>query len=617
MKDEILSTRCEIMNEINDFEDSEKSFKTNTYRSQLHEWERLNVGPSRALVYLSIFLAVFVFGGLFLWGMNFLNSDQESGRYLLSSLVQCQAAIISIVVSLTLIAVQLTTQKYSFKMIEIFKKDPDLWILLLVYIISIAYELLILKEIDTTNKITANLGYYVSIAYLLGLFTFLALIPYILNIINLLRSDTLVLRLISRISEESFPKSRAYSDYNPNDPLQPIFDVIHASVKQYDISTLDFALKHLLIKISSILKRDPTIRTSDTISDYFCENLKRTGLLAIDKGDTEVIGIIIDTLEAFGRIETTTKLNGSNTIFAIISLKELGSYSSEKNIEYPTHWIVNSISRLGGCGAERKIRNVTSCAINALEEIDRIIINNSNSFPRSDEIQEKIVIEVSRIGDEIVRNANPKIKSDETYAICDPIGALYSMGLQRLNNKKYNEIPEIIGNIADIGFITAQKCNEEDVFERSLREAVESLDKLGRSAIYNKLYPSLHASLKGLDELLEISINKQLNFTALNSFKSLYNLCRQIEEGEDLQYSKTQILKILLRLAMFIRLMPTESESWYFNDRIIKHLQKFNKKDSSFFMKTFEDYRQDLSKTNSGGNEKLILENLLVEIEGN
>jgi uncharacterized membrane protein len=45
---------------------------------------------------------------------------------MLSAVVQTQAAIIAIVITLTLIAVQLTASAYSPRVIDIFKKNPGL-----------------------------------------------------------------------------------------------------------------------------------------------------------------------------------------------------------------------------------------------------------------------------------------------------------------------------------------------------------------------------------------------------------------------------------------------------------------------------------------------------------
>jgi hypothetical protein len=603
------------MNEIDISDNLEDSFKTDTYRDRLHDWESLNVFPSRVIIYFSIFLAVFVFGGALLAQMDFYNSNPESSRYFLSSLVQCQAAIISIVVSLTLIAVQLTAQKYSSKTVDIFKKDPDLWILLVVYIISIAYEFLILKEIEGSTYITQNLGDFVSSAYLLGIFTFIVLIPYILNTINLLRTDTLISRLIDSVSEKNFPDSRDYLAYNPQDPLQPIFDVIQTSVKQYDISTLDFALNHLLARMSIILQNDIRLRSSDTVSDYFCENLKRAGLLAIDKGDTDIFSIIVQTLEEFGKLKSNSSI-GSNTISAINALEALGLYSSEKNYEVFTHWIVNSINILGQSGAEKRIRHITSSAISALDQIDQIIVSKSVNFPRSEEIQSKIIVDISNIGDEIVKRVDPDTMSEDRYAICDPIIALNSIGQRRFEYRNYSELSETIHSIGIIGYYTAAKCIDENIFERSFREVFESLNRMGRLSINYELTSPTSETIKRLVELLEISIERNLINTTAEAISALYRMYAGVKNNQKSAYSLEQFVKTLFELLLFIKYKKIDTDlAKGCEDKIINHLKKIKNENNSAFAKVIAQYRADLSNWGPTESERKIFENLLEEIE--
>ncbi len=49
---------------------------------------------------------------------------------MLSALVQGEAAIVALVMTLSLVAVQLAAQSYSARVIEVFKRAPDLWILM-------------------------------------------------------------------------------------------------------------------------------------------------------------------------------------------------------------------------------------------------------------------------------------------------------------------------------------------------------------------------------------------------------------------------------------------------------------------------------------------------------
>lgn len=60
--------------------------------------------------------------------------DPDSARYLLSALVQSEAAIIAIVVTLSLVAIQLAATSYSPTIIGIYQKYPYFWLLIIIYI---------------------------------------------------------------------------------------------------------------------------------------------------------------------------------------------------------------------------------------------------------------------------------------------------------------------------------------------------------------------------------------------------------------------------------------------------------------------------------------------------
>jgi len=86
-------------------------------------------------LFFSIFWAVIIATLLFIYfaPYNLFGGSADSACYLLSALAQSQAAIVAIVVTLTLVAVQLTSQTYSPRVMDLFLKNFAFWILLLVY----------------------------------------------------------------------------------------------------------------------------------------------------------------------------------------------------------------------------------------------------------------------------------------------------------------------------------------------------------------------------------------------------------------------------------------------------------------------------------------------------
>jgi uncharacterized membrane protein len=113
---------------------------------------------------------------------NFSFSDifPDSARYMLSALVQCEAAIIAVVVSLSLIAIQFAASSWSARVIDIFlKKYLEFWLLISLYIVAIVYGLYVISSIKDNNSIISdNVEFGISLSYRLGILAFLALIPY-------------------------------------------------------------------------------------------------------------------------------------------------------------------------------------------------------------------------------------------------------------------------------------------------------------------------------------------------------------------------------------------------------------------------------------------------------
>jgi uncharacterized membrane protein len=194
------------------------TWSVKTIKEKMHDWwvsydRKLWTG--RIFVYIGLFLLVIFVGTILFTHFNLFHTDVNSARYMLSALVQSQAAIVAIVITLTLIAVQLTASAYSPRVIDIFKKNPDMWLLLGCYGVSIFYGFIVLKLVEgaegvvvsqsaiwSLGPISVSFESCVSIAYWLGAFTFVALFPYMLNIISLLKSENIINRLATEITKD-------------------------------------------------------------------------------------------------------------------------------------------------------------------------------------------------------------------------------------------------------------------------------------------------------------------------------------------------------------------------------------------------------------------------------
>jgi uncharacterized membrane protein len=227
-----------------------------TIKEKAHDWwvsyDR-KLWTKRIFVYIGLFLLVIFVGTILFTHFNLFHTDVTSARYMLSALVQSQTAIVAIVITLTLIAVQLTD---SPRVIDIFKKNPDMWILLSVYGFSIFYGFIVLKLVEgeavsqsaiwSLGPISISFEFCVSMAYWLGAFTFVVLFPYMLNIIGLLKSENVIKRLSIEITKDKILNSK-------EDPIQPVVDIIHGSIIKYDLETTRVGLKTFTEQVLEII----------------------------------------------------------------------------------------------------------------------------------------------------------------------------------------------------------------------------------------------------------------------------------------------------------------------------------------------------------------------------
>ncbi len=146
-------------------------------------WRKWSIYPILFIFIMTITSPIININGIIPnFNYLFLQTYPDSARYMLSTIVQSEAAIFALVVTLSLIAVQLAASSFSTRIIEIFKKTPDVWTLIIIYISLLIYGLAVLKLIESNDKNISNFEYYISLDYRLSIFAFLAIIPYIWNI---------------------------------------------------------------------------------------------------------------------------------------------------------------------------------------------------------------------------------------------------------------------------------------------------------------------------------------------------------------------------------------------------------------------------------------------------
>ena len=349
-----------------------------TIKKKVHDWGSMHQQTASSIFKYSVLflLSVLIFAFIFAF-FNLYHTDADSARYMLSALVQSQAAIVAIVVSLTLIAVQLTASAYSPRVIRIFRDNLDMWLLLGLYGGSIFYGLLVLKMIrgEDLSQIPLfgiPLETHISYAIFLGFFSIVMLFQYMWNIINLLNPANIIKRLSEGITKDKILKyiksaktSEGVETSTVEDPIQPIMDIIHGSIMKYDLETTRVGLKAVTDQVTKIIEPGREVE----ISSHFCHHLERVSRLAISKMDEESAIEVIESIGNFG-LSTARKGLGVSTWYAVVSLGSVGGDAARKGLAHAAWEVAESLGIVGIATAEEG--HVTRQAVRTLRYIGKV-----------------------------------------------------------------------------------------------------------------------------------------------------------------------------------------------------------------------------------------------------
>jgi hypothetical protein len=316
-----------------------------------------------------------------------LHTDVDSARYMLSALVQSEAAIVALVVTLSLVAVQLAAQSYSARVIEVFRRTPDLWILMGIYGIAIFYGMGVLKMIENPQVgRMSNLEAQIAFSYYLGVFAFVALVPYIWNTLGMLKPSVVInilakeidkkniLSAVQRNNEElrdgitGFIFSRGFPR-TEKDPILPIIDILRSSLMKFDFETVKEGLEAIRGRVDYILDNETfTSEEERRVAIYIFQHLIGIGKLAASRKDEVSIAEVIDCMQKIGLRGAMREFLVA-TQFSVIYLREIGKIAVELKFEDATRKIVDSLEFIGRTTASRQFETATIDAIHTLEKI--------------------------------------------------------------------------------------------------------------------------------------------------------------------------------------------------------------------------------------------------------
>ena len=357
------------------------------------------------------------------------SSSADSARYLLSALVQSQAAMVAIVVTLIIAVVQLASQTYSRRVVDLFLKNCAFWVLLLIYGISILYDTVILSIIPPISpEKTLNLSF--SIHYLntsfsiedlitgaivLMTITFSALFLFIENVMNKLKPQNVIEGIDKRIDVKSFVEkiteeySRDPSGGCPRvmqedeDQVLPLVDITKRAIRVDDLATARNGVSKLKKKCKDILnekkygeKRNGTLR-------HFSSHLEDIGKIAAHQEDENTVREVAGTLHELADVAIENGLDGKSIRRVPLSLQYIGNSSAERRLMDATLGITKALGGVGLSASEKDLYETVEIAIDSLRWIGIITVEKNMMWETK-----RIVDALQNIGKELVERTQKR-----------------------------------------------------------------------------------------------------------------------------------------------------------------------------------------------------------------
>lgn len=434
--------------------------KIESYKVILKKWYESYKPILKNWLYgIAFYLIPFIIGYLafsFVLSDYVLHTDVDSARYMLSALIQSEAAIVALVVTLSLVAVQLAAQSYSARVIEVFRRAPDLWILMGIYGIAIFYGLGVLKMIE--NPLVgrqSNLEEHIAFSYYLGVFAFVALVPYMWNTLEMLKPSAVIDILAKRITKDSILAAinETQEKSDGKDPILPIVDIVRGSMMKYDTETVIYGLRAISNCATNMFEIETFKEKEDEkISEHFFYHISGIGIQAATREDSTIILESINILQNCGEIALKNKLENV-TGHSASRIQVIGEAAMEKKSYKATIWAANSLGRIGAAAAKQ---NNTSGILQPIMFLEGVGIASAKQH--LGETIKQVAISLGWIG---MGTAKQKIE-DMTL---EAIWALRRIGEITIEQNLENATLDVIGSLDRVKKAAAEQHLDDITLE--------------------------------------------------------------------------------------------------------------------------------------------------------
>ncbi len=325
---------------------------------------------SRIILYILLFLFSFGIFHYIILVFGPSSYDMTSARYMISALIQSEAAILAIIVTMSLVAVELASGSYSVRMIDLLKVyNPDFWILMVIYIVSMIYSLFVLKSMP--DKSTVQIQIRISFAFHFGVYSLLILFPYLFRTLNMLKPSTLLNIQAMKLNAKNITTAIS-SDADrilEKDPIQPIIDIISSSLLKHDFETTRNGIDIIGKRAKDVfINNDLDITEQKIIANYIFSRLARFGKFTLNRGDEDATFIVIRNLEVIWK-ELEKNDPGNSVLQASSSLEQIGIVASDMHQRDVLSTVINHLFDIGQRALDKGYDKEASKVIDSLVSI--------------------------------------------------------------------------------------------------------------------------------------------------------------------------------------------------------------------------------------------------------
>lgn len=476
-------------------------------------------------------LILFVFSSLLYY--TYLNhfsgsitTDSNSALSLLTTIVQSEATIIAIVISLSIVVIQHYASSYSSRVVDILVNDKKLWRPILLYGISIISSLCLIRWINPDNK-SFNLEILYSLILSVSIIAHIILINSVSYFLKLMKPNSIIDILAKKITVQSLTECCKSSDERPSkiskyepridrtivipnnekDPILPIIDIVNASIVRYDYDTVEHGLQEVFQHYFDILLKSDINETQvKEFSEHTFNRTFKVYQLALNKKDFNSIDILLEFYFIIGRNSTYLLLDSNPSyidhllkhgskiltpVYNALGIQKEEEEFTQKSILYVTFLselyikeAFESIVKVKDDNFSEYSKYLVTCvhdigksAINALFLWNRDTIRIDKQIRLSESI-EGFVSELSCL---LGSMGVAAINSDSKSALNEVVLTLNDIGEDGVDNNLIHSIPYLLKNLWIIGKESPKKGVE---IESSTVQIIKCLENLASKIDY-------------------------------------------------------------------------------------------------------------------------------------